>query len=241
MSVRVLLLQARNPGDPMKAQEHACFVERTGLAADAIVCHNLAEGPPSLDTVLAHDALMVGGSGAYYVSRRDLPRFEVLLDVLRAVVDAGHPTYASCFGYQCLVQALGGEIVFDPDHAEVGTYELELTEAGHEDPLFGALPPRFPAQLGHKDRAVRAPDGVPNLVRSERSPFQALRIPGAPIWASQFHPELDRATNLERFVTYMEGYAPYMDEAEREAAFAQFGESPDASSLLSRFLIEVFG
>jgi GMP synthase (glutamine-hydrolysing) len=225
----------------MKEQERACFVDKTGLPDEAIVCHNLAEGPPTLASILAHDALMVGGSGDYYVSRRDLPGFDELMDVLRAVVEAKHPTYASCFGYQCLVEALGGEIVFDPRRTEVGTFELELTEAGATDPLFGTLPSRFWAQLGHKDRAVREPDGIPNLVSSERSPLQALRIPGAPIWASQFHPELDRESNLERFWAYMEGYASTMDEAEREAALTRFVASPETSLLLSRFLTEVFG
>jgi GMP synthase (glutamine-hydrolysing) len=241
MKIRVLLLQARLSDDPMGRHEHTCFVERTGLPAEDVVTHDLCTGPPELCDVRRHDALMVGGSGDFYVSERNLPEHEGYLELLREVVDTGHPTFASCFGYQSLVQALGGSVVRDEANTEVGTYELELTEAGRADELFGALPPRFHAQMGHKDRATRGADGCLNLASSERSPFQALRIAGKPIWASQFHPELTRITNLDRFVHYVEGYAPFMDAAERAAAMEQFRESRESSALLGRFLRLVFG
>ena len=51
---------------------------------------------------------MVGGSGDYYVSKANLPHFEETLEVLQAVVSVGHPTFASCFGFQLMVRALGG-------------------------------------------------------------------------------------------------------------------------------------
>lgn len=209
----ILLLQARRPEDAMKEHERECFVKHTGLDTERIACYDLDRGPPTLEEILDHDALMVGGSGDYYVS---------------------------CFGYQCLVLALGGTIVHDPENTEVGTFELELTQAGRADPLFGHLPARFLAQLGHKDRAAPGPPDCPNLASSPRSPFQAFRIPGQPIWASQFHPELDREANADRYRHYLEGYAEVLGEAEMEAALAGFVESPEASSLLRRFLNLVF-
>ena len=220
----------------MAAHEHACFAERTGLPSSHVVVHDLCEGPPSLALVRAHDAMMVGGSGDFYVSRRDLPRFEAFLGLLRKVVAIGHPTFASCFGYQSLVVALGGEIVFDGDNTEVGTFELSLTASGREDELFGGLPDRFDAQLGHKDRAVRHPDDVPNLASSAASPYQALRIPGQPIWASQFHPELDREANADRFRHYLAGYAHHLSAAEQNEVLSGFRDSAEASGLLRRFV-----
>ncbi len=224
----------------MKCHEHECFVRGSGLAHDDVAVYDLCHGPPSMAGVRAYDALTVGGSGDFYVSRGDLPGFDALLDLLREVVASGHPTFASCFGYQLLVRALGGEIVHDPGNTEVGSYELTLTDEGRADPLFRELPARFWAQLGHKDRATRHPDGVPNLAGSEKSPFQALRVPGVPVWASQFHPELDRETNLDRFRYYQSGYARYMGEDEREAAARSFRESPEASRLLVKFIELVF-
>jgi GMP synthase (glutamine-hydrolysing) len=239
-SLRVLLLQARNPGDPIREQEVRCFATRTGLPVERIVPHDLLEGPPSLASVRSHDALMVGGSGDFYISKRDLPELERTLDLLREVAVVGHPTFASCYGYHCLVDALGGRIVHDPDQKEVGTFPLELTDAGRTDPLFGTLPDRFQAQLGHRDRASVHPDGIPNLAASERSPLQALRVPGQPVWATQFHPELDRESSGERLRVYLASYAPDLADADRARLEAQFGDSPETSELLRRFLALVF-
>ena len=162
------------------------------------------------------------------------------MELLVSVVDIGHPTFASCFGFQMLVQALGGRIVYDPDTMEVGTYELKLSEAGKKDGLFGQLPPAFMAQLGHKDKADRLPEGVVNLASSENSRYQAIRIPEKPIWATQFHPELTGKENLKRFHRYLDGYASMMSPEEVEQTLARFSDSPETDDLIPRFLRTVF-
>ena len=238
--LRILLLQARYPDDPAKTEEVLSFAARCGLEPHQIVSHDLLSGPPSLHRLRQHDAMMVGGSGEFYVSKGDLPEHRESLDLLREVAAIGHPTFASCFGFQCMVEALGGEIVYDPDNMEVGTYELTLTEAGRRDPLFGQLPASFLGQLGHKDRAADHVDGAPTLVSSDRVAVEALRIPGQPVWATQFHPELDRHTNLFRYERYLDGYAGVMSPEEREKARASFRDSPATMDLLQRFLRLVF-
>ncbi len=240
-TIRVLLLQARHPDDPAKAEEARSFAIRSGLEPHQVVCHDLLDGPPSLRRLRQHDALMVGGSGEFYVSKGDLPDHRATLDFLVEVAATGHPTFASCFGFQCLVEVLGGEIVYDPDTMEVGTFELTLTEAGRNDPLFSHLPASFLAQLGHKDRAAGDVDGYPTLARSERVAVEALRVPGKPVWASQFHPELDRRTNLGRYKVYLDGYAGVMTPEERRRALASFRDTPATMDLLERFLRLVFG
>ena len=239
MRGKALLLQARYPDDPAKEHERRCFVDAMALAHERLVCYDLLEGPPPLESVLECDALFMGGSGDFYVSKGDLPHHDALLELLRGVVDVGHPTFASCFGYQMLVEALGGTIEHAPDKTEVGTYEVVLTAEGRTDELFGDLPARFFAQMGHKDRATVHPEGVPNLAATELSPMQALRIPGKPIWATQFHPELDRDTNLDRYERYLDSYAQHLSEAERAEARQRFRESPEASGLLLKFLKKV--
>lgn len=242
MPLKVLLLQTREPGDPAKAQEVRSFAAKADLAEEQIVSYDLLTGPPSLSEVRAHDALMIGGSGEYYVSHGNLPGFAGLLELLGEVVDVGHPTFGSCFGFQCMVTALGGEIIHDPENTEVGTYELTLTKDGQQDSLLGELPTTFLAQMGRKDRAARLPDGVLHLASSARCPFQALRIPDQPIWAAQFHPELDRHENRRRFEQYMKDYAPYMSPEARQEALESFQESsPEVLGLLRRFLRLVFG
>lgn len=233
---RVLLLQARDADDPVRENERAAFAEATGLADDRIAPHDLLEGPPAPSDVRHHDALLIGGSGDYYVSRRNLPHLDDTLDALGEIIEIGVPVFASCFGFQLVVEALRGEVVHDPENVEVGTYEMRLTDAGRDDPIFGGLPDRFPAQVGRKDRAERLPEGVLHLASSERCRYHALRIPGRPVWGTQFHPELDRTRNLARFRRYIDGYVPTMSDEDRRRALERFRESPEASRLLRRFL-----
>ena len=241
MPLKILLLQARNPDDPVRHEERQSFAAKTGLPLDQIVPHDLLTGPPTLDKVKKFDALMVGGSGDYYVSKRSLPEFDAQLELLATVAETGFPMFASCFGFQILVQALGGVIVHDPVNVEVGTYDLRLTSEGLQDPLLRCLPSVFPAQLGRKDRADSLPDGVLHLASSQRSPYQAFRIPDRPVWATQFHPELDVETNRLRFERYLKGYARHMSEAERQEARRRFRPSSATDCLLPGFLDLVFG
>ncbi|MEM7482165.1 MAG: type 1 glutamine amidotransferase [Acidobacteriota bacterium] len=240
MPIHALLLQAREVTDPARPREHRSFAEFSGLPLDRVATHDLLEGPPAWETVRRHDAVLIGGSGEYYVSKGHLPQQEKLFELLRRVVDSGHPTFASCFGFQCMVEALGGTIVFDPPTLEVGTKGIRLTAAGKDDPLFGTLPERFSAQLGRKDRATALPPQYENLAESDLCPFQAFRVPDRPIWASQFHPELDGAENRRRFERYLDSYAENMNAQERAEALAGFRPSPEANGLLQTFFELVF-
>jgi GMP synthase (glutamine-hydrolysing) len=230
-----LLLQARHPGDATRLHEHACFARAMNVDEAQLTLWDLLSGPPTLAQTASYDALLVGGAGEFYVSKGDLPHAPKFAGFLRDVVAARRPMFASCFGYQALVDALGGTVVHDPPRTEVGTFDLRLTEAGVSDPLFGTLPAGFAAQMGHKDRATGHPDTLVNLASSELSPFQALRVVGAPIWATQFHPELQRADNIYRYERYIEGYGEGMNATEIQAVIDGHRESPDASDLIRRF------
>ena len=107
---KVLLLQGRRADDPMAAHEYACFVDRCCLPVAHVESYDLCDGPPTLSQVREYDALMVGGSGDYYVPDANLPHFEGFLDLLSEVVEIGLPMFASCFGYQSLVEALGNAL-----------------------------------------------------------------------------------------------------------------------------------
>ena len=240
MLAKILLLQARNPGDSAKEEELNSFATRLKISPERITSFDLLGDKLTTRVVRKYDALMVGGSGDYYVSKRNLPGFESLLEVLAEVAEMGHPTFASCFGFQCLVEALGGKIIHDPLNTEVGTFLLQLTEEGRSDPLLGALPERFLAQLGRKDRAEQLPNGYSCLAFSSRSPYQAFRVSDKPVWAFQFHPELNREDNRRRFERYLAGYAAHMSQEEQKRTLNTFKESPETEKLLPTFMKLVF-
>ncbi len=236
MTPKLLLLQARRNDDPSKAEERASFAARLHLPLESVVPHDLLQGPPSLADIQAYKAILIGGAGEFDVSKRNLPFFDATLQRLREIVATGHPMFASCFGFQLLVQALGGDIISDPVNAEIGAYRLTLAPQARDDELFGVLPNQFMAQLGHKERARLLPPGVVNLASSERVAYQAFRIPGKPIWATQFHPELTVEENRQRFQRYLDLYQSLFTQQEIDDILATFQPSPETEQLLPRFL-----
>jgi GMP synthase (glutamine-hydrolysing) len=241
MPLKILLLQARHKHDKARHEERQSFADRAGLDIEQIVPHDLLQSPPTLAQIRQYDGLMVGGSGAYSVPKHKLPDQGAVLDVLAEVVGTGHPTFASCFGFHLLVEALGGQVIYDPDSMEVGTYEMALTEDGRADELFNYLPDSFNAQMGHKDRAKFLPPDVINLASSHNVPYQALRFSGKPIWATQFHPEMTGEENRIRFDRYADEYAAVYSPEELTAVLDRFTASPEADQLIPRFLQTVFG
>ncbi len=233
--LRYTLLQARDAADLARDEEHAAFAARLSVDPSRIRCVDLLRTELTPGILDGSDALLVGGSGEYSVLD-PLPSIRGFIDFLGEVSVSGFPTFASCFGFQALALALGGEVVSDVDRAEVGSYTLSLTDAGRKDPLFGALPPQFIAQLGHKDHVTSLPSGVEHLAGSERSPFQALRVSGKPIYATQFHPELTWKDNRQRYLRYMSTYGALFGEAEAQERLESHVPGPEANSLLAGFV-----
>jgi GMP synthase (glutamine-hydrolysing) len=212
----------------MLEHEQGCFTATTGRNTDELHFHNVVEKVPSMSEVEAHDAVIIGGSGDFSVVERDQPFIDPVVALIRELVENRFPTFGCCFGYQLLVDAMGGGVVRDPANAEIGSFDVELTEEGTHDALFGQLPETFVAQMGHFDRASALPKGILNLAASRRCPHQALKVPGAPIWATQFHPELDHTGNRTRCLAYIKEFGEFEDYKALP--------SPEALTILPKFL-----
>ena len=233
--LRFTLLQARNAGDPARGDEWRSFAARLGVRPQQVRQVDILSDPLDDRVMEGTDVLLVGGAGEYSLVH---PTAEVegLATFLTGAVSGPVPIFASCFGYHALAVGLGGEVVADADPAEVGSYDLELTAEGEADELFGGLPRTFVAQLGHKDRVSRLPDGVVPLARSPLCPYQAFRLPGRPIYATQFHPELDWRDNRQRFLGYMDTYGKLFGEEEARRKLDSHRPSEEANALMRRFV-----
>ena len=233
--LRFVLLQARNPDDRAREDEWRSVLARLGARPDQVRQVDVLSRRLDDAVLDGADALLVGGAGEYSVVH-PTPAVEGLVGFLTEIVQGDLPVFASCFGFHALARGLGGEVIADEAHAEVGSYDLELTREGVEDPLFGELPPRFIAQLGHKDRVGRLPDGVVPLAASEWCPFQAFRLPDRPVYATQFHPELSWRDNKQRFAGYMDTYGKLFGPEEALRKLHSHRPSPEANGLLRRFV-----
>lgn len=226
---RVLLISLRDPHDDMALHEAQCFADQADLPLENLHVHPMAEGRPDLGA--GWDAVLFGGSGAYSVLD-DVAWIREGTRLVLEVIDRRLPSFASCFGFQAAALALGGTVNHDRDRAEIGSTVLHRTAAGAVDPLFSVLPDTFDAQEGHHDHVDVLPEGVDWLVRGDAIPHQALRVRGAPFWATQFHPELTARTTLDRFYHYGEHYLDPDEADEILARIAAGRDTPELAELL---------
>lgn len=234
--LRLLVVQIRDDAR-VEAQERDCFVSLSGLRPDQFDWWNVVDRPEiAFDDVDGYDAVVVGGAGAHSVTET-YPFTAPLANVVVRLVEARRPLFGSCWGHQFLAAATGGEVITDLERKELGTFPIELTAAGREDPWLEGLPPSFGVQLGHHDRVLALPPGGVELARSERCPFQAFRLAEAPAYGAQFHVELDRERMLERAAVYRDEYLA--DDGAYELLEAALRATPESSTLFRRFLERV--
>lgn len=151
---------------------------------------------------------------------------------LAEAVRAEVPVLGVCYGHQLLAHALGGEAGYHPGGRETGTHKVELLDAAMDDPLFKGLPRQFPAQLTHRQSALRLPENAVLLGRNEFEAHQAFRV-GPCAWGVQFHPEF----SSEVMRAYLKVQAPDLEKEglDADGLLANVVDAPEASSLLDRF------
>ena len=218
----------------MREHEIGCFERCFRVEEGQIEIFDLLSGAPSARELEAVDVVLLGGSGDYSVAQGG-PWLQAALDSMVALHETSKPTFASCWGFQAMARAMGGEVVTDRSRAEVGVTWMELTSEGETDPVFGPLGPRFRALSGHEDIVTALPPTATLLASSETVENQAFCFPGKPIYCTQFHPELDRAGLIRRIGEYP-AYLPFAG-AETLAEFADMTpETPHTEGILRRFL-----
>jgi GMP synthase (glutamine-hydrolysing) len=233
-SLRFLLLQVRNPDDRMRHHEVGAFASCFGCPTEHIEVFDLLSGAPSASALEGSDVVLLGGSGDYSVARGG-PWLPAALDAMVTLYETKKPTFASCWGFQAMARALGGEVVTDHSRAEVGTIWLELTPEGEADPVFGPLGQRFQVQIGHEDIVTALPPQATLLASSDLVENEAFRLEGAPIYATQFHPEIGRRGLIDRLKSYPSyihlAGADTVEELEEITP-----ETPHTVGILTRFL-----
>jgi GMP synthase (glutamine-hydrolysing) len=236
--LKILLLQAREDQET-RQEELDEFVRLSRLQPEQFTILDVFATPQfSVDCLAGHDALFVGGSSD--ASVLNPVRFGFVEDAKRLMgycVDQEVPVFASCFGFQVVVEALGGQVILDKAAMEIGALPMKLTAAAREDPLFHDLPDQFMAIVGHKERAVQLPEGAIHLAGTELCPYHALKIPGKPFYGFQFHPEMNHTDLIARFTRYRDRYLDQDDDLENlDEILGSFQETPEANQLIEKFI-----
>ena len=155
-----------------------------------------SQPPPDVRDV---NALMIFG-GSMHVDQNGEHRWlDPEKDFIREALERGTPILGVCLGSQLLAEAAGAhpERMAEP---EIGWYDVEITDAGADDPVVGPLAPSSELFEWHH-YAAPLPPGAVELARTPRC-VQAFRIEGKPAWGLQFHAEVTK----ENLFSWLDGW-----------------------------------
>ena len=235
--LKVLLLQIREDAK-VRIEEHESFARYSGLDVAQIAVHNVFDKPKfGPETIDGYDALFVGGaSEASVLEPQRYPFVGDAQTLLLHCIQQDFPVFASCFGFQLAVLALGGEIIRDSEDFEMGTIAISLAEAAKQDPVFQGTSNGFMAVAVHQEKAITAPPGCTELAFT-RHCNHAFKVDNARFWAFQFHPEVDLQILVERLTIYRDHYT--RDTAHLDEVLSQAVEVPESTALLKKFVARV--
>jgi GMP synthase (glutamine-hydrolysing) len=167
-------------GELLAERGYACDVRQVH-AGDAVP-RALAPGQPLV--------VMGGPMGVSDAGDARYPFLQPEIDLLRALVAAGHPVLGICLGAQLLAAGAGARVYPNPVR-EVGWGPVDLVGREREPALAG-LGAREMVLHWHGD-TFDLPAGAVHLASTPACRNQAFRL-GARQFALQFHCELSRAT-----------------------------------------------
>jgi GMP synthase (glutamine-hydrolysing) len=234
-----LLLSSR--ADPQAAEEeYAAFLTGTGL--DPAGLHRVrleTEGLPEVDLDRYSGVLLGGGPFNSSDPPEEKPAVQHRVEadlrrLLDEVVVRDFPFLGACYGVGTLGVHQGG--VVDRTFAEpIGSVPITLTPAGRVDPLLRGMPERFDAFVGHKEACRVLPPTAVLLASSPACPVQMFRV-RTNLYATQFHPELDRDGIITRARIYQHaGYFP-PHELDELVARLHTAVVTDAARILANFV-----
>ena len=221
--MKPFLLLSIRAEKPAADDEYAAFCRFLGVDGSGL--HRRQLGVDPLDELSLDDwsgIILGGGSFTYSDPEESKAPVQLraegdLVDLLDHVVATDFPFLGACYGIGSLGSHQGGLV--DRRYPEpVGPLSVTVTDEGLADPLFAGVPRDFAAYGGHKEALSSLPDHAVLLATSAACPVQAFRV-GNNVYATQFHPELDRTgihTRIDVYSTF--GYFDPSEAADLHAA-----------------------
>ena len=144
-----------------------------------------------------YDLMVVMGGPMDVWQEEELPWLRTEKAAIRRwVLDEGKPYLGICLGHQLLAEALGGKVTPMNRTAEMGIADIELTGAGHEDPIYAGLGPLVKTFQWHGAEISTLPEGMVVLAANAACATQAVRW-GRHAYGFQYHLEVVPDTVVE--------------------------------------------
>jgi GMP synthase (glutamine-hydrolysing) len=234
---RILIIKTGS-ATPIITEQHGdydrWFVEALGTPERFTVAEVFkGDALPSLE---GFDGAIVTGSPLSVCE--PAPWMEATAALLREWAERGEALLGVCFGHQLLSHAFGTPVIKNPNGREIGTIEIELTDAGKADPLFEGLGPKLQFQATHTDIAGAQPAGTTLLAVNSNTAVQAARF-GPRTRGVQFHPELPPAAMRTLIGSRLEIIS--REGLDGRVIAARVAETPLGAELLRRFEERIVG
>ena len=196
---RILVVQTGTVAEPLRT-EHGDYPSWFARALDGVarLTTTLWAHEGERLTAQAVDrsgsaGIIVTGSPLSATAEERQPWMDELGATLLDLGKRGVPVLGVCFGHQLICRAAGGDVKRNRAGREIGTVDIQITEAGLRDPLFSwarSQPlDRLEVQATHLDAVDPLPPGATILAGNENTPAQAVRL-SETVAGVQFHPEL---------------------------------------------------
>ena len=235
--LKILLLQIRDDANVRK-EELESFAKYSKLETRQFKVLNVFDTPNFNNDVLdGYDALYVGGASEANVL--EPKKYEFVNDCIGLINHAGErgvPTFASCFGFQLAVFAFGGTILSKDTDYEMGSIPITLTNFAEIDPVFKGTSNDFHALSIHRQYAIELPPNLDLLAYTDQC-LHSFKLRNKPLWAFQFHPEVDRDTVFKRLAIYKDAYTNSDDEFQK--VLDSLKETPESHNLMLNFVDRV--
>jgi GMP synthase (glutamine-hydrolysing) len=235
--LKILLLQIRDNRN-VRIEEHQSFANFSKIELHQIEILNVFDTPSfKPNQIDNYDALYVGGASEANVLEPDkYPFVKNCIELLRYAAEISKPTFASCFGFQLAVLAFGGIILSKDKDYEIGTVKISLTDKAKSDLVYQGIKDRFPAVSVHRQYASEIPEPLETLAYTGQC-IHSFKYRNKPLWAFQFHPEVDRDTLVKRLTIFSRHYTANAEHLKKVLESAV--ETPESNILLGNFVDRV--
>jgi GMP synthase (glutamine-hydrolysing) len=116
-------------------------------------------------------------------------------DLDAALLEAGVPVFGMCYGFQSMVQALGGTVA----HTGLGEYGATPAQVSDaSSTLFNGQPAEQSVWMSHGDSVTGAPSGMKVTASTAGAPVAAFEDDERRLYGVQWHPEVMHSTFGQR-------------------------------------------